>query len=278
MKRAIAITLLFTATSFAAEHDFIAEHAGAGATAQNAQPYIDQLLRQIEALAGWAPNSAKGVWVDDEKGAEKAIAELKPGYAILDPEVFLALHKKFGLEPIASVKGQTFNKGHYSIVTKNPAIKTLADLKGKKVSSNHFSSPRYISRVALEGKVDIEKDWVLEKALSPSKPIKAVINGSADAALIDDEQLAKMKDIEGGEELKAVWTSPALPPTPVVAFGNTKPADRKKMGEVLQKVCSDAKGKAICDSMFIDRFVPVEKAVFEGAAKKYDAPGATAAK
>jgi ABC-type phosphate/phosphonate transport system substrate-binding protein len=280
MKRAIALTLLCTATSYAGPHDFIAEHAGAGATAQNAQPYIDQLLRQVEKMAGWPANSAKGAWVDDEKGAETAIADLKPGFAILDPEVYLALRKKHGLEPIASVKGATFNKGHYSIVTKNAAIKTLADLKGKKVSSNHFASPRYINKVAFDGKVDIEKDWVLEKAIAPSKPLRAVINGSADAALIDDEQLAKMKDLEGGDQLKVVWTSSALPPTPVVAFEKvvTTPADRKKMSEVLQKVCSDTKGKQICDSMFIDTFGPVDKAAFSEAAKKYDAPASTAAK
>ena len=278
MKRVIAASLLFTASVFAGEHDFLAEHAGAGATAANAQPYIDQLLRQVETMAGWPANSAKGAWVDDEKAAEKAIAELKPGYAILDPEVFLALRKKDGLEPIAAVKGATFNKGHYSLVTKNPALKSLADVKGKKVSSNHFASPRYINKVAFDGKIDVEKDFVIEKAVAPSKPLRSVINGSADAALIDDEQLAKMKDIEGGDQLKTIWTSPALPPTPVVAFEKTTTAaDRKKMAATLEKVCSDAKGKQICDSMFIDKFAPVDKAAFVEAAKKYDAT-TTAAK
>jgi ABC-type phosphate/phosphonate transport system substrate-binding protein len=271
MKRAIAITLFFTAASWAGEHDFVAEHAGAGASAQTAQPYIEQLLRQVETLAGWPANSAKGVWADDEKAAEKAIGELKPGYAILDPEVFLALNKRHALQPIAAVKGATFNKGHYSVVTKDPAIKTLADLKGKKVSSNHFASPKYVSRVAFDGKVDIEKDWVLQKAIAPSKPLRAVINGTAEAALIDDEQLAKMKELEGGAELKVVFTSSPLPPTPLCAFEkSTTAADRKKMAEVMQKVCSDAKGKAICDSMFIDKFAPVDKAVFNDAIKKYE--------
>ena len=91
--------------------------------------------------------------------------------------------------------GKTFNKGHYSLVVKDPALKSLADLKGKKVSSNHFASPKYVSKVAFDGKTDVEKDFMMVKASAPSKPLKDVEAGRADAALIDDEQLAQMKEI-----------------------------------------------------------------------------------
>ncbi|MCU1280547.1 MAG: hypothetical protein JWM53_4093 [bacterium] len=131
MRRTIAIVVFgICGTSFAGGRDFIAEHAGAGANSENAQPYIDQFLRLTETGAGWPANSAKGEWVDDIKGAEKAIAERKPGFAILDPEVFFELRKKEALEPIGAFKGKTFNKGHYSLVVKDPALKTLADVKG----------------------------------------------------------------------------------------------------------------------------------------------------
>ena len=70
MKRAIAIVVFgICGTAFAGGRDFIAEHAGAGANAQNAQPYIDQFLRITESLTGWPANSTKGEWVDDIKGA-----------------------------------------------------------------------------------------------------------------------------------------------------------------------------------------------------------------
>lgn len=272
MKRAIAITLLFSATGYAAEHDFIAEHAGAGATAQVAQPHIDAFLRQLETASGWPAKSSKGVWADDEQAMEKGITEMKPGFAIMDPEVYLALRKKNALEPIASIRGATFNKGHYNLVVKNAAFKTLANLKGKKVISNHVASPRYINKVAFDGKVDVEKNFVLEKAVSPLKPLRQVLSGDADAALIDDEQLARMKDLDGGDALKVIWKSAALPPTPVVAFEKlTTPADRKKVADALQKMCADPKGKPICDEMSVDKFAPVDKTAFVDAAKKYDA-------
>src|SRR6478735_11719615 len=250
MKRTIAIVvcLLSGGSSFAGGRDFIAEHAGAGANAQNAQPYIVQFLRITETTTGWPANSAKGEWVDDAKGAEKAIAERKPGFAILDPEVYFELRKKEALEPIAEVKGKTFNKGHYSLVVKDPALKTLADLKGKKVSSNHFASPKYISKVAFDGKIDVAKDFVIVKATAPSKPLKDVGAGRADAALIDDEQLAQMKEI--APDLKVIWTSPALPPTPVVAFTkNASAADKAAFAKALPKLCEE-KGKSVCESMF----------------------------
>jgi ABC-type phosphate/phosphonate transport system substrate-binding protein len=278
MKKTIAILAIFGATSaYAGGRDFVAEHAGAGATAQNAQPYIDQFLRVAEQLAGGPANSAKGEWVDDLKAAEKAIAERKPGFAILDPEVFLELRKKESLEPIAEVRGKTFNKGHYSLVVKDATLKTPADLKGKKVSTNHASSPKYLDRVAFDGKVDVEKDWTLQKTAQPSKPIKDVANGRADAALIDDEQLAQMKEI--APDLKVIWTSPALPPTPVVAFGkNATAADKAAFAKALPKLCEDAKGKPVCESMFIDKFAPVDKAAYSAAEKRYDKGGETGSK
>jgi ABC-type phosphate/phosphonate transport system substrate-binding protein len=226
-------------------------------------------LRIAEQMSGWPANSAKGEWVDDLKAAEKAIDERKPGFAILDPEVFLELRKKDALEPIAEVKGKTFNKGHYSLVAKDPAIKAPADLKGKKVSTNHASSPKYLDRVAFDGKVDVEKDWTLQKTAQPSKPIKDVAAGRADAALIDDEQLAQMKEL--APDLKVIWTSPALPATPVVAFTkNATPADKAAFAKALPKLCADAKGKPVCESMFIDSFAPVDKAAFAAAEKRYD--------
>jgi ABC-type phosphate/phosphonate transport system substrate-binding protein len=269
MKRAVVVAVVaLSGTAFAGGRDFIVEHAGAGANAENAQPYIDQFLRVTEQATGWPANSAKGEWVDDQPAAEKAIAEKKPGFAILDPEVYFELRKKNALEPIGVVKGKTFNKGHYSLVVKDPALKTLADLKGKKVISNHFASPKYISRVAFDGKVDVAKDFAITNSKQPSKPIKAVSKGEADAALIDDEQLAALKEL--APDLKVIWTSPALPPTPVVVFAkNATPADRAAFAKALPKLCED-KGKAICESMFIDKFAPVDKATFADAAKRYD--------
>lgn len=270
MQRTIAIVVFgMCGTAFAGGRDFIAEHAGAGANADNAQPYIDQFLRITETMTGWPANSAKGEWVDDEKGVEKAIAARKPGFAILDPEVFFELRKKESLEPIGEVRGKTFNKGHYSLVVKDPALKSLADLKGKKVSSNHFASPKYVSKVAFDGKIDIEKEFQIVRALAPSKPLKDVEAGRADAALIDDEQLAAMKEL--APDLKVVWTSPPLPPTPVVAFTkNATPADRASFEKALPRICADAKGKQVCESMFIDKFAPVDKSAFSAAEKRYD--------
>jgi ABC-type phosphate/phosphonate transport system substrate-binding protein len=269
MNRVIVVAILaLSGSAYATGRDFVIEHAGAGANAENAQPYIDQFLRVTEQATGWPASSAKGEWVDDGAAAEKVIAEKKPAFGILDPEVYFELRKKNALEPIGVVRGKTFNKGHYSLVVKDPALKTLADLKGKKVISNHLASPKYISKVAFEGKLDVAKDFVITNTKQPSKPIKAVAKGEADAALIDDEQLAALKEL--APDLKVIWTSPALPPTPVVAFTkNATPADKAAFAKVLPKLCEE-KGKAVCESMFIDKFAPVDKATFTDAAKRYD--------
>jgi ABC-type phosphate/phosphonate transport system substrate-binding protein len=81
-----------------------------------------------------------------------------------------------------------------------------------------------------------------------------------------------MKEI--APDLKVIWTSPALPPTPVVAFTkNATAEDRAAFQKALPKLCSDAKGKDVCGSMFIDTFAPVDKNAFSAAEKKYDKIG-----
>ncbi|MCU1280546.1 MAG: hypothetical protein JWM53_4092 [bacterium] len=137
------------------------------------------------------------------------------------------------------------------------------------MSSNHFTSPKYISKVAFDGKTDVEKEFTIVKATAPAKPLKDVEAGRADAALIDDEQLAQMKEI--APDLKVIWTSTALPPTPVVAFTkNATAADRAAFAKTLPKLCESDKGKQVCESMFIDKFAPVDKAAFSAAEKRYD--------
>ena len=62
----------------------------------------------------------------------------------------------------------------------------------------------------------------------------------------------------------------------MVAFTkNATPADRAAFAKALPKLCEDAKGKQVCESMFIDKFAPVDKAAFSAAEKRYDKVGST---
>jgi hypothetical protein len=259
--------LLLAAPAFAGPHDFVIELAHVGGGQSAAQPYIDQFMRYAEQALGWPANSAQGSFADKAAAAEAYIAQQKPGFGIFDLEVFLALHKKYDLIPIASVKIAGLENAHLSVVVKDPKYKKLADLKGKTIVSNYLDNPKFLSRVAFaKDAFDFEKDATLQPTASSLKGLKAVRDGTAEATIVDDGQLANMKGIDPG--LHAIATSSALPPTPAVSFGKQPDAD--KFAKMVLGMCGTANGGNVCKALRIEKFMPPEKAAYDDAVRRYE--------
>jgi ABC-type phosphate/phosphonate transport system substrate-binding protein len=161
------------------------------------------------------------------------------------------------------------------VVVKDATAKGLEDLKGKRLASNHLQNMRFVERVIFEGKIDPEKFFVVQPTTSPVKPFKQVDRGEADAALVDDSQLEHMKTLPFGASLRVVYSSPPMPPFPLVAFTkNTTPAEREAVRKVLLRMCGSPDGKEVCKSLTIDHFQPVDPAAFKAATTRYCKPGA----
>ncbi len=253
-------------------HDFVVQHAGAGGGAEEAAPYLATLLRYAEKTLGWPVNSATGQFFVDAKEASDYIDAKKPGFGMVDPETYCDLAAKHGLTVSAAVQGAKGAVAHLYVVVKDPAFKSLNDLKGKKLVSNHLQSPRYLSRVAFEGKVDVATFFDAQLTSSPLKGLKAVDRGEAAATLLDDEQLESAKTLPFGSQLRVVYKSPALVPMPVVAFGNTpSPDDKKAFAKMLLGLCSpvNMSGNEVCKSLQISKFVAPNLAAYEEALRRY---------
>jgi ABC-type phosphate/phosphonate transport system substrate-binding protein len=264
MRTGLAITLfMLSGTAHAAPHDFVVQLARVGGDTQTAQPQIDALMRYLEQQLKWPPNSAHGLFVIKQSEAEQYIEQQKPGYGIFDPEIFFALRKKHSLEPLAAVKIATQPSGKLHVVVNDPKLKTLADLKGKKGLSDWFKNPAYLSRVAFKG-FDFEKDATLETTSSPLKGIKAVVAGTADFTVVDDSVLPKLKDF--GPGLHSIADSGPMPPTMVVAFG--KQPDAAALTKTLLGLCSA--NAELCKNLTIEKFMPLDKAAYEEAVRKYE--------
>lgn len=270
MRRLVIGLTLIAAPAFAGSHDFVIEHEGAGGNSQTAQPYIDQFLRYAEQALKWPAGSAKGQFAATKADALQLIAQLNPGFGIVDPWVFLDLHDKHDLVPIAAVEGENQFKGHLSVVVQAGKYKSLAELKGKTLVSNYLQDPKFLSKVVFDGKLDAATYFQLQPTASPLKGIKGVANGQVDATLVDDKQLASMKSLPVAGQLKVIHTSPALPTTPAVAFAkNTTPAEREAFAKMLLGMCKDPKGAEVCKALQIERFTPADKAAYEAAVRKY---------
>jgi ABC-type phosphate/phosphonate transport system substrate-binding protein len=272
MKTLIAVGLVCSsAVSFAGPKDFVVERSGVGGSTEEAVPYLAAFLRYAESKLGWPANSANAQFFAEADPALAYITEKQPAFGMLDPELWLTRRTKDDLEVIATVEGKSGAADHYSVVVKDPAFKTLADLKGKKLSSNHLQSPMFVSKVAFDGKIDISKHFVLQPTASPLKGLKAVDRGEADATLLDDAQLANMKSLPFAADLRVIFTSAALPPMPMVVFKkNSTPKDIAAVKQMLLGMCADPAGAKVCTSLQIGKFAPPNKMAYDQATKRYD--------
>ena len=245
---------------------------GMGGSAAQAKPYLDKFFQFIEHKLGWPEKSGTAAFLDDEKSVREYIEKNKPAFALVPPSFYLDLAcKKEAVTPLVGVVlANATGVMKFHVVVKKGGAKSLDALKGKKLASNHLEDLRFVSNVVFEGKLDAEKHFELVRTGSPVKPFKMVDKGEADAALIADDQLAHMKTLPFGQNLEVVYSSPALPQAPVIAFDNTvKPAEREQLKKTLLEMCSSKEGAETCKAMTVSRFVPVDQKANASAREKY---------
>ncbi len=270
------MALFASAAAWAGPRDFVVYAPGMGGTPEQAKPYLEQFFRYVEKPLGWPSGSAGGQYLDDPKQAQAYIASGKPGWGMLKPGLLLKLScGKDAPVPLADavgIGGAGANDRYY-VVVKGDGVKSLDDLKGKKLASNHLHDVDFVTRVVFAGKIDAASYFQLQPTPSPVKPLKAVDRGEADAALIDEAQLKNAKTLPFGASLKVIYTSEPLPPFPVVAFPSvTRPADRDAMKKALTGMCASKEGAAVCQALGISDFKPLDPSAYQAAVKQYCKP------
>jgi hypothetical protein len=210
------------------------EH-GVGSAAQ-AQPFLDKLMGVAQKAMGWS--SASGKYTTDRGEAEEYISKENPQYGILSLPAYLAMKDSKKLEVIGQVTVANGGGLQYFIVSKSAS--SLADCKGAKLATDH-DDKKFIDKVASGGAFKMD-DFDVQTMKRPLQGIKAVIKDEAKCALIDDAQLSALATVDGGKDVKKVWSSAAMPPMPVVAFPSADSADKKKFSGILGNLCTgDAK-------------------------------------
>jgi ABC-type phosphate/phosphonate transport system substrate-binding protein len=265
-----AAMMLVSVVGFAGTKDILIYVTRLGGDSASAQPYVDRFLHFLEGEIGWTASSMKGVFLVSKKEALDFISASKPGIGIMEPPLYFELRKKMQLKPIMQVESKDLVSEKLHVVVKDPAIRDLAGLKGKRVWTTLADYPVYLSRIVFGGQLDAGSQFELKQVGQALRGLRGVLRGDCDATILDDDQLAKAREIEGGKDLKTVYSSPALPPIPVVVVGSTlSEEDKNALMKTLKGMCASEKGGAICKEMHIGRFVPVNQALFSDAQKKY---------
>jgi len=235
-----------------------------------AQPYVDEFLRYIESAAGWAPGTMAGTFHVSKKGAIAYVARARPGIGIMEPPLYFEYRQAWQLEIILQAESNDLVADRLHVVVQDPAVKELADLKGRRLWTTLADYPRYLSRVVLGGQVDAAAHFALKPVHQALTGARGVLRGDCDAAILDDDQFAKAREMEGGKNLRAIYDSPALPPLPVVVFGTALTvAERQALVKALIGMGGNSEGAAICRRMHIGRFSELNSALFGDIQKRY---------
>jgi ABC-type phosphate/phosphonate transport system substrate-binding protein len=265
---AIIMAVLASTQALAGPRDIVIHVARLGGDRASAQPYVDRFLRTLETALGWPASSSSGAFVITRKAALEYISTARPGLGMLDPPLYFELRQARGLTPLLQLDSPDLVTPRLHVVVKDPGLKGLADLKGKRLWSLLADYPQYLARVVLAGQLEA-RDLNLKQIGQALKGVRGVLRGDCEATLLDDEQLARAREISGGHELRVIHTSPALPPIPLVVFGDGPGAgERQALMQALLRLCGDG-GAAICKEMHVGRFVPVDTARFDDAQKRY---------
>jgi hypothetical protein len=266
----LALGGLLSSSALAGPRDFAIYATRIGGDSATAQPYVDKFLRQLESVLQWPAGATKGAFLGKKADAIAYIESQKPGAALLDPALYFELRASHALELIGEVQSKDLVSSRFHVVVKDPAITSVAGLKGKRLWSMLGDSPKYLSKVVLGGQLDVATDTTLKPIGQPLKGVRGLLRGDCDATTLDDEQLAQAKTLEGGAELKVIYSSPALTSLPLVFFGkNVAAADKAALQKAFMSVCTTGSGPAICAEMHLSGFVAPNAALFTEVQKRY---------
>lgn len=164
----------------------------------------------------------------DYYGLIRAMKEKKVDIGLYGPFSYVMAERELKLEPMVIKYKKGMGTSYHSLIIarKNSGIKTIEDLKGKRVAFvDPGSTSGFVFPFALfsSRNIDIKQYFALSKfSGSHDNVVLDVLNGKVDAGAADDLVFNKM--MEAGQfnkdDLVVVWKSEPIPASPFVARGD----------------------------------------------------------
>ncbi|MFO7564466.1 MAG: hypothetical protein R6X02_17600 [Enhygromyxa sp.] len=258
---ALALTPLTAGAGESVDILILKEHGVGSASA--AQEYVDKLVARVAKQNEWP--AASGKYVTSRSAGKTYIKQSNPHFGILSLAAFLELRSPNKLEVVGSAEVSGGGGRQYFIVSARQT--SLEGCKGKSLGTDHGDDARFIDKVVAQSDFTLA-DFKVEDTRRPMKTVNAVARGEVECALIDDAQHSALAKVEGGEAVKAVWTSKKLPPMVVVAFPAASAAERRGFQSKLASVCS-GDGAAACKEVGLSSLAKADESVYADVIAKY---------
>jgi phosphonate transport system substrate-binding protein len=232
--------------------------------ARKAEPLVKYLESKLGMKVEYTP-------VTDYAAAVETLVNKKVDMAWFGGFTFVQAHHRSNGKVIPIVQREEDEKFRSVFISSDPAIKTLADLKGKDVSfgSQSSTSGHLMPRsFLLQAGLDPDKDFKrVAYSGAHDATIAAVASGKVQAGALNIsvwEKFIADKKVDT-DKVKVIFTTPPYYDYNWTVHADMPAATREKLSAALLGLTKDtAEGKAILELQRATRFVPSKAENYKG--------------
>lgn len=237
-------------------------------TTQQAQPYVDKVLRHVEQELSWDSETLSGTYLTDGAEGVEALHKVRPFLALVGPSIYASQHGALNMSVIGQVEVQGRGEESYSVITRKDGPKTIEELKGKKVLGAVVHDAKFVHNVLWDKKIPVGSA-TLEATQRPLQALRKVARGQADAAVVDSMVSSGLSDLPMAKDLKIIHTSEPVPAPALVLMANKTLA--LKLQRVFSGLCTDSEhGRELCRNFAISNVRRASKKDYRDLLRRYD--------
>lgn len=237
-------------------------------TTQQAQPYVDKVLRHVEQELSWDVETLSGTYLPDGEEGVEALRKIRPFLALVGPSIYASQHDALKMSVIGQVEVQGRGEESYSVITRKDGPKTIEELKGKKILGAVVHDAKFVHNVLWDKKIPVGSA-TLEATQRPLQALRKVARGQADAAVVDSMVSSGLTDLPMAKDLKIIHTSKPVPAPALVLMGNKTLA--LKLQRVFAGLCTDSEhGRELCRNFAISSVRRASKKDYRDLLRRYE--------
>ncbi|NDV22525.1 phosphate/phosphite/phosphonate ABC transporter substrate-binding protein [Desulfovibrio sp. JC022] len=248
---AFVLVLTLSSVAFAGRFDFAILQPGQPGTTAEAQPVMDELAKYLSAKLG---ENVKGVYYNDLNAALDYLGKNKPTWAISGLTFYKSYVDKFAMVPVASTLPQGMEKDVWRLIVPASGPDSPEKVQGT-VYGSMLYTPQSLGILFSGNK---SGEFTVEGTHKALRMLRKVNKGKVSGVVLDAVQYSVIKDSSRYSNTKVIYTSPKLPNSPVVWFGNTSD-DAFRLQAVLLDMDKDPAANDLLKLLQTAGFNPADK-------------------
>ncbi len=246
----------------------VCQDRGPGSTKQ-AAPTIATFLGHMARSMGADPSSFDGAYLNRRAACDAHAVKHGSVFAVLDADTLLAHGVDWKVNPIAHLG--TSKQTVWHVLVREGTLGSTAELKGKVIQSTAPGGGRFVANLVLDGALS-PSDLTLKGTSKPLKALRNLARGKVDAAIVDQEAVAALAELNLPVKLTALAQSEPLPgltlATIQVGQNVAPPSMVKRLNGALGQLCK-GEGAKLCKTLGIRGFSPVAPGWWKKLRKRY---------